>query len=88
MLQIAVTGKPNVGKSSFFNSATASKVEMANYPFTTIDANKAVAHVITKCPCKELDVTCNPHNAPCFEGTRSPSCEVLSLLKMKKQSLG
>ena len=54
MLQIAVTGKPNVGKSSFFNSATASKVEMANYPFTTIDANKAVAHVITKCPCKSV----------------------------------
>ncbi|MDO5810751.1 MAG: 50S ribosome-binding GTPase, partial [Methanobrevibacter sp.] len=24
MLQIAVCGKPNVGKSSFFNSATAS----------------------------------------------------------------
>ena len=40
MLQIAVTGKPNVGKSSFFNSATSSSVEMANYPFTTIDANK------------------------------------------------
>ena len=54
MLQIAVTGKPNVGKSSFFNSATASKVEMANYPFTTIDANKAIAHVITKCPCIEF----------------------------------
>ena len=34
MLQIAVCGKPNVGKSSFFNSATASGVEMANYPFT------------------------------------------------------
>ena len=29
MLQIAVTGKPNVGKSSFFNSATSSSVEMA-----------------------------------------------------------
>ena len=49
MLQIAVTGKPNVGKSSFFNSATASQVEMANYPFTTIDANKAVAHVLSEC---------------------------------------
>ena len=48
MLQIAVTGKPNVGKSSFFNSATASQVEMANYPFTTIDANKAVAHVLSE----------------------------------------
>ena len=79
MLQIAVTGNPNVGKSSFFNSATASKVEMANYPFTTIDANKAVAHVITKCPCKELDVTCNPHNAPCFEGTRLIPIELIDV---------
>ena len=35
MLQIAVTGKPNVGKSSFFNSATLSEAEVANYPFTT-----------------------------------------------------
>ena len=79
MLQIAVTGKPNVGKSSFFNSATASKVEMANYPFTTIDANKAVAHVITKCPCKELGLTCNPHNAPCFEGTRLIPIELIDV---------
>ncbi|MDR0900684.1 MAG: 50S ribosome-binding GTPase, partial [Methanobrevibacter sp.] len=54
MLQIAVTGKPNVGKSSFFNASTASKVEMANYPFTTIDANKAVAYVTSICPCSEL----------------------------------
>lgn len=70
MLQIAVTGKPNVGKSSFFNSATSSTVEMANYPFTTIDANKAVAHVISDCPCKELDVTCNPRNSICIDGKR------------------
>ena len=68
MLQIAVTGKPNVGKSSFFNSATASKVEMANYPFTTIDANIAIGHVIDTCPCKELDVVCNPRNSECRDG--------------------
>ena len=67
MLQIAVTGKPNVGKSSFFNSATSSTVEMANYPFTTIDANKAVAHVISDCPCKELDVTAKIGRASCRE---------------------
>ncbi|MCC7551641.1 MAG: 50S ribosome-binding GTPase, partial [Methanobacterium sp.] len=29
MLQIAVTGKPNVGKSSFFNAATLSEAEVA-----------------------------------------------------------
>lgn len=79
MLQIAVTGKPNVGKSSFFNSATASQVEMANYPFTTIDANKAVGHVISECPCKELNVTCNPNNSQCIDGTRLIPIELIDV---------
>ena len=79
MLQIAVTGKPNVGKSSFFNSATASSVEMANYPFTTIDANKAVAHVIKDCPCKELNVTCNPRNSICRDGKRLLPIELIDV---------
>ena len=79
MLLIAVTGKPNVGKSSFFNSATASQVEMANYPFTTIDANKAVAHVISECPCKEMNVTCNPHNSQCIDGTRLIPIELIDV---------
>ena len=79
MLQIAVTGKPNVGKSSFFNSATSSSVEMANYPFTTIDANKAVAHVISECPCKELDVTCNPRNSICVDGKRLIPVELIDV---------
>ena len=79
MLQIAVTGKPNVGKTSFFNSATASQVEMANYPFTTIDANKAVAHVISECPCKEMGVTCNPNNSQCIDGTRLIPIELIDV---------
>ncbi len=79
MLQIAVTGKPNVGKSSFFNSATASSVEMANYPFTTIDANKAVAHVIKDCPCKELGVICNPRNSICKDGKRLLPIELIDV---------
>ena len=79
MLQIAVCGKPNVGKSSFLNSATASAVEMANYPFTTIDANKAVAHVIKDCPCKELEVTCNPHNSICIDGKRLLPIELIDV---------
>ena len=79
MIQIAVTGKPNVGKSSFFNSATSSKVEMANYPFTTIDANKAIAHIKCKCPCKELEVTCNPRTSMCIDGTRFIPIELIDV---------
>ena len=79
MLQIAVTGKPNVGKSSFFNSATSSQVEMADYPFTTIDANKAIAHVINPCPCKELELSCNPRNSKCIEGNRLIPVELIDV---------
>ncbi|ADZ08277.1 GTPase of unknown function domain protein [Methanobacterium lacus] len=79
MLQIAVTGKPNVGKSSFFNSATLSEVDVASYPFTTIDANKAIAHVVTDCPCKELELTCNPHNSKCDGGKRLIPVELIDV---------
>ncbi|MGL4670219.1 MAG: redox-regulated ATPase YchF [Methanobacteriaceae archaeon] len=85
MLQIAVTGKPNVGKSSFFNSATSSKVEMADYPFTTIDANKAVAYVKTKCPCEELGLMeeCaeseNPKASKCVDGNRLIPVELIDV---------
>lgn len=79
MLQIGVTGKPNVGKSSFFNSATLSEVEVASYPFTTIDANKAVAYVTTKCPCTELELVCNPQNSKCVEGKRMIPVELIDV---------
>jgi len=79
MLEIAVTGKPNVGKSSFFNSATLSEAEVASYPFTTINANKAVAHVISQCPCKELNITCNPRTSKCDEGRRMIPVELIDI---------
>ncbi|MDR3222709.1 MAG: redox-regulated ATPase YchF [Methanobrevibacter sp.] len=79
MVQIAVTGKPNVGKSSFFNSATSSEVEMANYPFTTIDANKAIAYVTSKCPCEELNIDCNPRNSKCVNGIRFIPIELIDV---------
>ena len=79
MLQIAVTGKPNVGKSSFFNAATLSEAEVAAYPFTTIDAHKAVAHVTAACPCKELEMECNPHNSKCVDGVRLIPVELVDV---------
>jgi len=79
MLQIAVTGKPNVGKSSFFNASTLSEAEVADYPFTTINTNKAVAYVIVKCPCRELEVECNPRNSQCLEGNRLIPVELLDV---------
>ena len=54
-------------------------VEIANYPFTTIAANKGVGYVRSKCPCKELGVTCTPHNSGCVDGTRMIPVELLDV---------
>jgi len=56
MIEIGLAGKPNSGKSTFFKSATLAEVEIANYPFTTIQPNVGVAHVRVECVCKELDL--------------------------------
>ncbi|RLA68224.1 MAG: redox-regulated ATPase YchF [Epsilonproteobacteria bacterium] len=52
-LGIGLVGLPNVGKSTTFNALTkAQNAESANYPFCTIEPNKAVVPV----PDKRLDV--------------------------------
>lgn len=55
-MKIGLVGKPNVGKSTFFASATLAKVDIANYPFCTIEPNIGVAFIAARldCPCKEL----------------------------------
>ncbi|MEM3086434.1 MAG: redox-regulated ATPase YchF [Halobacteria archaeon] len=55
MISLALAGKPNVGKSTFFKAATLADVAIANYPFTTTEANRGVAHLRTPCACKSLD---------------------------------
>lgn len=66
MITLALAGKPNCGKSTFFKAATMAHAEIANYPFTTINPNFGVAYVRTKCPCKELHLTCGQ----CVDGNR------------------
>ncbi len=67
---VGVVGKPNVGKSTFFAAATLKDVPIADYPFTTIQPNVGVAHLRTKCVCKEMGVTDNPRNSVCIDGVR------------------
>jgi ribosome-binding ATPase len=69
-LIIGLLGKANVGKSTFFNSATDLYVQMANFPFTTIDPNVGIAFVRINCVCKELGVLDNPSNSRCIDGVR------------------
>ena len=78
-MQIGIVGKPNVGKSTFFNAATDAHAEIANYPFTTIDANRGVMYVRKPCPCREFNVTCTPHNSKCIDGTRFVPIEAIDV---------
>jgi len=69
-VEIGIVGKPNVGKSTFFNALTLLDVPMAPYPFTTVTPNRGVAAIRAPCPHTEKGTPCTPGNAKCVEGTR------------------
>ena len=69
-MEVGVVGKPNVGKSTFFNALTLLDVPMAPYPFTTIEPNRGIAAVRAPCPHPEKGTACTPGNAKCVDGTR------------------
>ena len=55
-MRIGLVGKPNVGKSTTFSAMTQTPVDIANYPFTTIEPNVGVAWLPlpSVCACFEL----------------------------------
>ncbi|GAA0453658.1 redox-regulated ATPase YchF [Halococcus dombrowskii] len=77
MLSLALAGKPNAGKSTFFAAATMADVDVAGYPFTTIDPNHGVSHVRTDCPCLARDERCGDEH--CHDGTRYVPIELLDV---------
>lgn len=78
-MQLGVVGKPNTGKSTFFSASTLIDVEMQNYPFTTIEANKGTGFVRVECADKEFEVKCNPKTGYCINGKRFVGVELIDV---------
>lgn len=74
-MTIGLAGKPNAGKSTFFKAATLANVEIANYPFTTINANHGVTYVRVECPCKEKEKKCGK----CVDGVRLVPIDIIDV---------
>lgn len=85
-MEIGVVGKPNVGKSTFFNASTMGHAEVASYPFTTVDANKAICYVRTECVCQEFKVRCSPKNSICLDGNRFIPVEMIDVAGLVPQA--
>ncbi len=67
---IGVVGAPNKGKSTFFSAACRVDVKIADYPFTTIDPNKAVTYLQVQCPSVELGIKSQPRIGKLENGMR------------------
>jgi len=48
MVSVGIVGLPNVGKSTLFKVLTQKPVEIANYPFCTVEPNKGIVEVPDK----------------------------------------
>ena len=78
-MKVGLVGKPNAGKSTFFNAATSAVAQIGDYPFTTIDKNVGIAHVRKPCPSKELGLIPNPNNSLSEDGIRYIPIEVIDV---------
>jgi ribosome-binding ATPase YchF (GTP1/OBG family) len=81
MITIAIAGKPNSGKSTFFKASTLADVEIASYPFTTISPNVGIAYTRVQCPCKEKEIQQEIGRAcgNCVDGFRFVPVELIDI---------
>ncbi len=76
---IGIVGKPNVGKSTFFKSMTLAEVEIANYPFATINPNTGAGHVKIRDVAREFDKVANPREGFVLDKYRFVPVELLDV---------
>lgn len=81
---LGIVGKPNCGKSTFFNAATMASAEVANYPFTTIKPNRGMGYARVQCACRGLKVQCRPKHGSCHDGIRMVPVELLDVAGLVK----
>jgi len=76
---LGIVGKPSAGKTTFLNAACLTTAKVGDYPFTTIDPNPGRGYIQSQCPHIELNVTCNPKNSLCVNGTRLIPIDILDV---------
>ncbi len=78
-MEIGIVGKPNVGKSTFFKALTLVNAEIADFPFTTINANIGVGYIRVDCVDREFKLNCNPRNSMCINHNRFIPVKVIDV---------